>query len=277
MARHLVGQGHEVKLASYDRGYRNLKEEFDMLEIEGLVIANENNKVSKSKTLAANLGKLSAGLKTFRRLKKSLFEEFQPDVVITDFEPMTAYLAYTNDLPLMTIDNQHRMRYMQYDGPAHLNTDRRLTKGVIRAMVPRPDVSLVITFYEAPATNRRTFSFRLSYVTKSSQPNPRWATTSSFISALASTISLSSSNNFPPKPFACTATTERRRTATCTTVRSARRVYERSCLQQSRDGHGRVYPHERGALAQETHARPTDGRPVRTTAQRPLPGANGAG
>ena len=122
-------------------------------------IANENNKVSKSKTLAANLGKLSAGLKTFRRLKKSLFEEFQPDVVITDFEPMTAYLAYTNDLPLITIDNQHRMRYMQYDGPTHLNTDRRLTKGVIRAMVPRPDVSLVITFYEAPATNRRTLFF----------------------------------------------------------------------------------------------------------------------
>ena len=159
MARHLVTQGHEVKLASYDRGYRNLKGEFDILEIEGLVIASENNKVSKSKTLAANLGKLSAGLKTFRRLKKSLFEEFQPDVVITDFEPMTAYLAYTNDLPLITIDNQHRMRYMQYDGPAHLNTDRRLTKGVIRAMVPRPDVSLVITFYEAPATNRRTLFF----------------------------------------------------------------------------------------------------------------------
>ena len=34
--------------------------------------------------------------------------------------------------------------------PAHLETDQRLTKGVIRAMVPRPDVS-VITFYEAPA------------------------------------------------------------------------------------------------------------------------------
>ena len=130
-----------------------------MLEIEGLVIANENNKVSKTKTLAANLGKLSSGLKTFRRLKQSLFEEFQPDVVVTDFEPMTAYLAYTHDLPLITIDNQHRMRYMQYDGPTHLEADRRLTKSVIRAMVPRPDVSLVITFYEAPATNRRTFFF----------------------------------------------------------------------------------------------------------------------
>ena len=99
-----MAQGHEVKMASYDRGYRNLKEEFDMLEIEGLVIANENNKVSKSKTLAANLGKLSAGLKTFRRLKKSLFDEFQPDVVITGFEPMTAYLAYKTDLPLITIE-----------------------------------------------------------------------------------------------------------------------------------------------------------------------------
>ena len=172
MARHLVAQGHEVKLASYDRGYRNLKEEFDMLEIEGLR-SNENNKVSKSKTLAANLGKLSAGLKTFRRLKKSLFEEFQPDVVITDFEPMTAYLAYTNDLPLMTIDNQHRMRYMQYDGPAHLNTDRRLTKGVIRAMVPRPDVSLVITFMRRPPPTAARFSSRLSFAMKCSQPTHR--------------------------------------------------------------------------------------------------------
>ena len=72
---------------------------------------------------------------------------------------MSAYLAAANDLPLITIDNQHRMRYMKYDGPDHLDTDRRITKGVIRAMIPRPDVSLVITFYEAPATNRRTFFF----------------------------------------------------------------------------------------------------------------------
>ena len=159
MARHLVEQGHEVKMASYDRGYLNLKDEFDILEIEGLSIANENNKVSKSKTLTDNLKKLSTGWKTFGKLKNKLFKEFDPKVVITDFEPMTAYLATSNDLPLITIDNQHRMRYMKYDGPENLEADRKITKGVIRAMVPKPDVSLVITFYESEATNRRTFFF----------------------------------------------------------------------------------------------------------------------
>lgn len=159
MARHLVAQGHELKMTSYARGYQNLKDEFDMLEIEGLTIANEDNKVSKSKTFTDNLKKLSSGWKTFEMLKKKLFEDFNPDVVITDFEPMTAYLATARNLPLITIDNQHRMRYMKYDGPSQLDTDRRIAEGVIRAMIPRPDVSLVITFYEAPATNRRTFLF----------------------------------------------------------------------------------------------------------------------
>ena len=38
MARHLESLGHEVWLASYDRGYRNLKDEFNVFEIEGLAI-----------------------------------------------------------------------------------------------------------------------------------------------------------------------------------------------------------------------------------------------
>ena len=79
--------------------------------------------------------------------------------MITDFEPMTAYLAHHYDLPLITIDNQHRLRYMSYPCPAHLQAERRMTKTIIRAMVPRPDVSLVTTFYYGEPKNNRTFFF----------------------------------------------------------------------------------------------------------------------
>jgi uncharacterized protein (TIGR00661 family) len=79
--------------------------------------------------------------------------------VITDFEPMTAYLAHHYDLPLISIDNQHRIRYMTYPCPARLQKERRMTVSVIRAIVPKPDVSLVTTFFYGEAKNSRTFFF----------------------------------------------------------------------------------------------------------------------
>ena len=40
MANHLVRQGHDLWLVSYDRGYRNLKDDFRVFETEGLTIAS---------------------------------------------------------------------------------------------------------------------------------------------------------------------------------------------------------------------------------------------
>jgi uncharacterized protein (TIGR00661 family) len=159
MATHLQEQGHEVRLVSYDRGYRNLRDEFDVFETEGLCIASVDNKVSVVKTFTENLKRLPKGHTKLQELRKRLFKEFQPDCVITDFEPMTAYLANHYDLPLITVDNQHRMRYMEYDSPSGLKMDRRVTKNIIRAMVPRPDVSLVTTFFFGKLKNERTFLF----------------------------------------------------------------------------------------------------------------------
>jgi uncharacterized protein (TIGR00661 family) len=79
--------------------------------------------------------------------------------VITDFEPMTAYLASHGDLPLITLDNQHRMRYMRYPRPEGLAAEALVTETVIRAMVPRPDLSLVTTFWFGEVENERTLLF----------------------------------------------------------------------------------------------------------------------
>lgn len=154
----LLDEGHEVKVATYDRGIADLAEHFDTIEIEGLHIATADNRVRVVETFMHNLGKLPEGLESLRRLRK-LFATFRPDVVITDFEPMSAYLADRGDLPLITIDNQHRIRYMRYPCPRRLKKDSLLTETVVRAMVPRPDVSLVTTFYFGEVKNERTFLF----------------------------------------------------------------------------------------------------------------------
>ncbi|ABA90077.1 protein of unknown function MJ1255 [Syntrophotalea carbinolica DSM 2380] len=156
---HLVRAGHTVKVVTYDRGIRHLGPDFDVFESVGLHIASSNNRVSPLKTLLANLQLMPDGHKKLNALRKEVFKGFAPDVVITDFEPMCAYLAHHYDLPLITIDNQHRLRYMDYEYPPHLKNDRYLAVGIIRAMIPKPDVSLVTTFYYGALKNQRTFLF----------------------------------------------------------------------------------------------------------------------
>jgi uncharacterized protein (TIGR00661 family) len=128
IAAHLRERGHDLWLVSYDRGYQNLKDDFRVLEVEGLCIASEDNKVSVVKTFTENLKRLPAGHRTLQQLRRQLFKEFQPDCVITDFEPMTAYLAHHYEVPLITLDNQHRMRYLKYECPPGLKLERRVTK-----------------------------------------------------------------------------------------------------------------------------------------------------
>lgn len=155
----LVEQGHDVKVVGYDRSYRGLKDQFDVFETEGLTIGQADNAVSVRKTITENLARLPKGHRRSVELKKSLFKKFKPQVVITDFEPMTAYLANYFDVPLITLDNQHRMRYMDLEVPPRLKPGMRLTRAIIRAMIPRPDVSLVTTFHFSRVTNDRTFCF----------------------------------------------------------------------------------------------------------------------
>lgn len=158
MASHLQEQGHEIRIVSYDRGYRTLHTYFGSLEVSGLHIISVDNKVSMPRTIWDNLRRLPEFRRSVGKLKQ-LFDEFRPDLVITDFEPLTAYAAKSRKLPLISLDNQHRMRYMHYDSPPRLRFDRWVTEMVIRMMVPVPDVALASTFFQGKVKNDRTFLF----------------------------------------------------------------------------------------------------------------------
>ena len=102
----LIGHGHEVRVATYARGITNLATDYDCIEIEGLTIVSRENKVSHLGTAIENLRRSMRLSRAFRKLKREGFEDFMPDVVLTDFEPLTAYLSRFRDVPLITVDNQ---------------------------------------------------------------------------------------------------------------------------------------------------------------------------
>lgn len=158
MGRHLLAQGHDLKVVSYDRGFRNLSPHFDTMEIEGLHIVSENNRVRPFKTLWHNLRRAPAALRRLSELRKC-FRSFRPEVVITDFEPSTAWLARLSGIPLISLDNQHRMRYMRFSSPRALWFSRWLATMLIKLMVPPPTYALATTFYYGELRNKRTFLF----------------------------------------------------------------------------------------------------------------------
>ncbi len=154
---HLLKQNHDIKLATYGRGIENFKNVYPVFELIGLTIVTIDNQVSKSKTLAHNLSTIPQAQLKLNTFKKEIFEDFKPDCVITDFEPISAYLANFYRIPLISLDNQHSLRYMEFKYPNELLSSALLTENIIRSMIPRPCYSIITSFYEKPLKNNRSY------------------------------------------------------------------------------------------------------------------------
>ena len=155
---HLVARGHQVHVASFDRGLRNLQERFEVTEIYGFRLAYVNNRVRYKRTIARNLLSAPQAAKSLSRLKK-LVDEWKIDLVITDFEPLTCHLGHANHLPVISIDNQHCLTNAVVSYPKQYRRDAAAAKLVTRLMTPRADTYLVISFFTAPIRKRNTFLF----------------------------------------------------------------------------------------------------------------------
>lgn len=158
MITHLQGQGHKVHVASFDRGSRNLKSEFEVTEIHGLRLAYVRNRVRYRKTIFGNLLKAPRAARSLRQLTR-LAEEWKINLVVTDFEPLTCHFAHRTGLPVISIDNQHLLTRAEISYPRECRKDAAAAKLVTRFMTHGCDAYLVISFFEAPLRRRDTFLF----------------------------------------------------------------------------------------------------------------------
>src|SRR5215467_7023582 len=140
---HLQSQGHAVHIVSFDRGLRNLSESFPVTEIFGLRLTYVNNRVRYKRTLASNLVKAPRAARSLRQLYR-LIEKENIELVITDFEPLTAHAAHHKHLPLIAIDNQHAITNTQITLPPGYRRDAATVKLVTRVMTPHADACLVL-------------------------------------------------------------------------------------------------------------------------------------
>jgi len=155
---HLASQGHQVHVASFDRGLQNLEDQFDVTEIYGFRFAYVNNRVRYKRTIAKNLATVSHARRSLHQLN-ALVDDAHIDLVITDFEPLTCHIGHKRDLPIISIDNQHCLTNAGVSYPRQYRRDAAAAKLVTKLMTPRANAYLVISFFTAPIRKRNTFLF----------------------------------------------------------------------------------------------------------------------
>ncbi len=118
----------------------------------------KKNKLIYSKTIWKNIVKISQSTKHWSSIKK-VFKDFDPDLVITDFEPLTALLAQTQKKPLISVDNQHQLTRTKIKLPIKYKKDLIADKLVIKLMIRKANYYLITSFFKTPITHKNTFLF----------------------------------------------------------------------------------------------------------------------
>ncbi|SNR69486.1 MJ1255/VC2487 family glycosyltransferase [Hymenobacter mucosus] len=157
---HLLSQGHNVCVVSSSRAYQMLAANFPgrVHEIRGFHLAYRNLTVSKARTTALTLRTAPENLVVNFRKYRELLCDFEPEVVISDFESFSFFFAKWKRLPVVSIDNMQIISRAKLDVTVPPTERGNLTvaRQLVRAKLPRSHHYLITTFFGLPLLKEHT-------------------------------------------------------------------------------------------------------------------------
>ncbi|MBM4023783.1 MAG: hypothetical protein FJ280_00020 [Planctomycetes bacterium] len=154
---HLIGQrfldaGHEVIFAASHRALRYLRPYYEdrVKEIFGLLFDYSKGYVDPAATVWKNLARLPQGRRLNRTLFEQVYEPFRPDLVVTDFEPFSAWWAWRHRVPFISIDNEHLLLMCKLEHPLRDLVGRLTATVVVRAHYVGAGAYIITNFFQAP-------------------------------------------------------------------------------------------------------------------------------
>jgi uncharacterized protein (TIGR00661 family) len=159
---HLVGQrfldaGHDVVFATSHRALQYLRECFGerAREIFGLTFDYSKGYVDPVATVWKNLSKFPRGRHVNQQLFEQVYKPFAPDLVVTDFEPFSAWWALRNHVPFISINNEHVLVFCKLEHELK-NVVQRIQAGVVtRFHYVGAKKYLVINFFKTHLKSER--------------------------------------------------------------------------------------------------------------------------
>jgi uncharacterized protein (TIGR00661 family) len=159
---HLIGAGHSVEIMASGRAAAFLGKRFDGVNtIHGLHMILEENQVRMGKTLWSNVINGLLGVPGNIAAYFDLIADFEPEVVISDFESWSYFYGRNHRIPILSIDNMQVIDRctLPDDITEGISVAFQLTKTFIKAKLPECDAYYITTFFHPPPRKPNTFLF----------------------------------------------------------------------------------------------------------------------
>jgi len=154
-------KNHKLLITGFNKSYIYLKERFpeETHKLEGPGFVYKDNKVSVGRTV----WEFS---KAFPRQSTknishafNLIKRFKPDLIISDFEPTSHYLAYFLRIPIIGIDNMSVLSKCKIDVKKGDRLDYFYAKRVINLFTPSRGYHLILTLKKFKIKKDNVFLF----------------------------------------------------------------------------------------------------------------------
>ena len=117
-----------------------------MHNIEGLELVFRKNAVLNIKSLLKNIQKISKeNYNKLIKVKKEI-DEFDPQVVISDMETFSSFIANERNIPSISIDNQHYLIHGEYSFPEKYRLSYLKAIMIIKGIMFKTKYYLVMAF-----------------------------------------------------------------------------------------------------------------------------------
>lgn len=154
---HLIGQrfldaGHDVIFVGSQKSLLYLRHYYGdrVKEIFGLSFAYRWGNVAPFTTVTRNLARAPRGKRHNKTLFDQVYRPFRPDLVVTDFEPFSGWWAWRNDVPFVSINNEHVLAVCKLEHKLKNVFPRIMATVVTKCHCIGAEAYVVTNFFKAP-------------------------------------------------------------------------------------------------------------------------------
>jgi uncharacterized protein (TIGR00661 family) len=155
----LLAGGHDVRVMASGAAFGYLEGRLGHVsEVFGPSFAMEQGEIRRWATVTHTMGAARRELPGSVKRWMGAVHEWRPEVVVTDFEPLSGIYARSAHIPLVCVDNIHMIDRCRHDDGilAGAHQDFRIARAVTKAMVPTAGDYVITTFFRPPLLRGRT-------------------------------------------------------------------------------------------------------------------------
>lgn len=144
LIEHLKKKGHKILVITYGQGCKALSPLHKTMRIEGICLNYKGSSLSIEKTIRKNFPGVISNIINTPSINRKILS-FNPDIAITDFEPMTALFSYKLKIPLICIGNHYLITHEPIKVPKKYYKDYLLTKLAVKTCIPSYDYLIIFS------------------------------------------------------------------------------------------------------------------------------------